>query len=141
MDSLPYLYGQLLKATDELHALYCIAVRGGDIPPQLAGSSLFQSAAEAPVRTLNILSSRIMPYYSWAKSYRLKGIKESGKESRRAGWLCVMCEKIMTELRDAWTPQTRFNDAEKAQLFIGYLAEFPKKEQNENNSEEDAVNE
>lgn len=34
----------------------------------------------------------------------------------------------MTRLREAWTPRTRFDDEEKAQLFIGYLAAFPQSE-------------
>ena len=141
MDNLPYLYGQLLKAADELHMLYCRVVRKGDIPSQLVGGSLFQNAAEMPVRTMNLLSQRIMPYYSWAKSYRLKNIKESQKESWRAGWLYSMCEKIMSKLQNSWTHQTRFNDEEKAQLFIGYLAEFPKKEVSETAIEEELENE
>lgn len=132
MENLPYLYGQLLKAADELHALYCNIVRQGDIPPQLAGGSLFQAATEAPIRTLNLLSQRIMPYYTWAKSYRLKNITETGKESWRAGWLLSMCERITTMLHTNWTQATRFTDAEKAQMFIGYLAAFPKKDQEEN---------
>ena len=141
MDNLPYLYGQLLKAADELHVLYCHVVRNGDIPPQLIGGSLFQNAAEMPVRTMNLLSQRIMPYYSWAKSYRLKNIQESQKESWRAGWLYNMCEKTMGKLQNCWTPQTRFSDEEKAQLFIGYLAAFPKKEENEISTEEESTNE
>lgn len=141
MESLPYIYGQLLKAADELHALYCNVVRNGDVPPQLVGSSLFQNAAEAPIRTMNLLSQRMMPYYSWAKSYRLKGIMEGGKESWRAGWLYSICEKTMGKLQNSWTAQTRFSDEEKAQLFIGYLAAFPKKEQNEENFEEESTHE
>lgn len=137
MENLPYLYGQLLKAADELHSLYCTVVRNGDFPPQLVGSSLFQSAAETPVRTMQMLSQRLMPYYSWAKSYRLKNIKEPGKESWRAGWLYGICEKIMGKLQESWTMQTRFNDEEKAQLFIGYLAAFQKKEQAEQIFEEE----
>lgn len=130
MDNLPYLYGQLLKAADELHALYCHVVRkDGEIPPNLVGSSLFRNAAEAPIRTMDLLSQRIMPYYSWAKSYRLKGIKEPGKESWRAGWLYSICEKTMDKLQNNWKEPMQFNDEEKAQLFIGYLAAFPKKEQ------------
>lgn len=131
MENLPYLYGQLLKAADELHALYCTVVRNGDIPPQLVGSSLFQSAAETPTRTMQMLSQRLIPYYSWAKSYRLKNVNAHGKESWRAGWPYSICEKIMGKLQESWTAQTRFNDEEKAQLFIGYLAAFPKKEQAE----------
>ncbi len=140
MENLPYLYGQLFKACDELHALYCKVVRNGDIPPQLAGGSLFQSAAEMPVRTLNVMQQRIMPYYLWAKSYRLKDIQEPGKESWRAAWLYHLCERIMTKLENNWNTQTRFNDEEKAQLFIGYLAAFSKKEQGEMNSEEETTN-
>jgi hypothetical protein len=47
----------------------------------------------------------------------------------------------MGKLQENWTAQTRFSDEEKAQLFIGYLAAFPKKEQAEQNIEEDAVHE
>ena len=131
MENLPYLYGQLLKTSDELHVLYCKAVRNGDVPPQLVGGSLFQAAAETPLRTLNLLSQRIMPYYTWAKSYRYKNAMEAGKESWRAGWLYGLYEKIVGQLRAVWTPQTRFNEEERAQLFIGYLAAFPQKEKTE----------
>ena len=143
MDNLPYLYGQLFKAADELHALYCKVVRG-EIPPQLVGGSLFPAAVEAPVRTLNVLRQRIMPYYKWAKSYRLQGIQIEGKKSSQAGWLYCMCEDIMEKIGPNWTMQTRLNEEEKAQMFIGYLAAFPKSEKNETNetkTEEDTVNE
>lgn len=141
MDNLPYLYGQLLKAADELHALYCRVVRDSNFPPQLVGSSLFQSAAEMPVRTMNLLSQRIMPYYAWAKSYRLKNIQEEGKESWRTSWLYRICEKTMSKLQNSWTPQTRFTDEEKAQLFIGYLAALPKTREDKTEIEEEAENE
>lgn len=141
MDNLPYLYGQLLKAVDELHALYCKVVRKGEIPPQLAGGGLFLAAVEAPVRTLTVLSQRIMPYYTWAKSYRLQGIQIEGQESWRAGWLYRLCEDIMGKIEQNWTMQTRLNEEEKAQMFIGYLAAFPKSEKNETKTEEDIVNE
>lgn len=126
MKNLPYLFGQLLKVSDELHALYCAAVRGGEVPAQLAGSSVYQSAAEAPVRTLSLLGTRMNPYITWAKSYRLKGVSEKGKESWRAGWYLSLYEGIASKLYEVWRPEKRFSDAEKAQLFIGYLAEFPK---------------
>ncbi len=141
MENLPYLYGQLLKAADELHALYCEVVRKGDVPPQLVGSSLFRSAAETPCRTMQMLGQRIMPYYSWAKSYRLKNDEEHGKEIRRARWLYCVCERIVNKLQESWTAQTRFNDEEKAQLFIGYLAAFTKKEGIEQDTEEEVEHE
>lgn len=141
METLPYLYGQLLKASDELHVLYCKVVRAGDIPPQLAGGTLFQSAAEMPLRTLNLLSKRIMPYYTWAKSYRWKNVMKTGEESWRAGWFCSVYERIMTQLQGKWTPQIRFNEEEKAQLFIGYLAAFPRKEKIELDLQENTAKE
>ncbi len=137
MDNLPYLYGQLLKAADELHALYCRVVRGEDYPPQFVGSSLFQSAAETPVRTMMLLSQRMMPYYAWAKSYRLNGQEESWC----AGWLYAMCEKIMSRLQNSWASKTRFTDEEKVQFFIGYLAKFPQKEEVKSTTEEESENE
>ena len=70
MEATPYLMGQLLKASDELHALYCKVVRNNQIPPQLVGSALFVAASETPGRTLSQLSVRMAPYLSLAKLYR-----------------------------------------------------------------------
>ena len=145
MESLPYLYGQLLKVSDELHALYCRVMRNGDdLPPQLAGGCLYQAAAEAPIRTLSLLGQRMNPYILWAKTYCTKNVSEKGKESWKAGWFLSLYENIAAELFTAWSTQTRFNDEEKALLFLGYLANYPKKEQttddtvetNKNNKEE-----
>jgi hypothetical protein len=47
----------------------------------------------------------------------------------------------MIKLNDKWSVQTRFNDEEKAQFFIGYLAAFPQKEKFNDNSKEDDNNE
>jgi hypothetical protein len=129
MEDYPYLYGQLLKVSDELHSLYCYAVRDGQLPPQLAGGSLFQAAADAPIRTLNVLGQRMNPYISWAKTYRTRNITVENAESWKAGWLLGLYEKIATQLYAVWSLSTRLNDVERAQLFIGYLAAFPKKDQ------------
>ena len=110
-------------------------VRKGDFPPQFLGSGLYRNASETPARTLNILSQRIMPYYAWAKSYRYKERTEPGKESWRAAWLYHQFERIMNQLREKWTVPSRFDEEEKAQLFIGYLAAFPKKEESTINEE------
>ena len=150
MDNLPYLLGQLLKVSDELHVLYCRVVRGGDLPTQLAGSGMYRSAAENPVRTINMLGTRMNPYITWAKSYCKKNENDTGKESWRAGWLLSLYENIASDLHKAWQSDIRFGDAEKAQLFIGYLAKFPKKENGDltldentenNNATEDFINE
>ena len=141
MENTPYLYGQLLKTADALHMLYCKVVRDGNFPQQFVGSSLFQNASEMPARTLTLFSQRMMPYYAWAKSYQCKGINEPEKESWRARWLYSQCERIMSQLSEKWTAPARFSEEEKAQLFIGYLAAFPKKEETAKNSKEEEKNE
>lgn len=141
MKSFPYLYGQLIKVSDELHSLYCEVVRKGDLPNQLAGSSVYQAAVEAPLRTLNLLGQRMNPYITWAKNYRRKGNAEEGKKSWQAGWLLKLYENIAVELCAVWQPDTRFSDEEKAQLFIGYLAALPGTKQSEGAKENSKIEE
>ena len=132
MEATPYLMGQLLKASDELHALYCKVVRNNQIPPQLVGSALFVAASETPGRTLSQLSARMAPYLSWAKQYRTKNEDSSGL----AGWYLRIFEQIANKLATEYSVPMRWSDAQKAQLFIGYLASFPKQEkQDESNAE------
>ena len=132
MEGTPYLMGQLLKAADELHALYCKVVRNNQIPPQLVGSALFVAASETPGRTLSQLSVRMTPYLSWAKQYRTKNEESSGL----AGWYLKVFEQIANKLATEYSVPMRWSDAQKAQLFIGYLASFPKQEkQDESNAE------
>ncbi|GHT02134.1 hypothetical protein FACS1894108_16150 [Planctomycetales bacterium] len=126
MESLPYLIGQMLKVSDELHALYCKIVRNDDVPPQLVGNSLLVSALETPAQALAQLAPRLNPYISWAKQYRTKKIEETGKESWRAGWYLSLYEQRAANIN--LEKIARFNDLEKAQLFVGYLAAFPQKE-------------
>lgn len=131
MEATPYLMGQLLKAADELHALYCKVVRNNQIPPQLVGSALFVAASETPGRTLSQLSVRMAPYLSWAKQYRTKNEDSSGL----AGWYLRVFEQIANKLATEYSVPMRWSDAQKAQLFIGYLASFSHQEkQNESNA-------
>jgi hypothetical protein len=133
MKNTAYLTGQLLKASDELHALYCKVVRSSGksdgMPSQLAGASMFTAASDAPDSAIAQLSVRMNPYITWAKSYRYKGITEQGKRSSTARWLLVLFERISTELGGTLTKPVRFDDFDKAQFFLGYLAEFPKGDQ------------
>ena len=128
MENIAYLIGQLLKISDELHTLYCNAIRNEDVPPQLAGSALFVSACEAPNQAISQLSLRMNPYITWAKQYRFKNIKEENKESWKAGWYLSLYEDIANKLNLSMTNTIRFSDFDKAKLFIGYLASFPKRE-------------
>jgi hypothetical protein len=131
MEDIPNLVGQILKISDELHAFYCKIVRDGNVPPQLVGNSLMASALETPERALAQLAQRINPYIAWAKQYRTKNCDIKGKESWRAAWYLGLYERNASIFRDKLEAlrSTQFGDREKAELFIGYLADFPKKEE------------
>lgn len=139
MENTAYLVGQLLKVSDDLHAMYCKVVREGDVPPQLAGNSVFIAASDTPVRALAQLSLRMCPYIAWAEQYRTKGINyddndpkmkgNKDKESWRAHWFLNLYNNIATRLQPLLSDGTRFGEFEKAQLFLGYLASYPKREE------------
>nr|WP_303038915.1 hypothetical protein [Enterocloster clostridioformis] len=129
MQKFPYLFGQLLKVSDALHEIYCKIERDNNVPNVLAGSGLYVSGAEQPYKTLAVLGQRMNPYIAWAKRYRAKNIQKKGEESWRAGRYLSLYERIATQLYAAWGDQNRFNEEEKAQYFIGYLADFPAKEE------------
>ena len=136
MEQLPYLYGQLLKLSDELHVLYCLVERKGAVPPQLAGNGFYAAAQDAPKRTLGQLGLRMDPYLNWAKFYRHKGVQVEKKESWRAGWLLSLFEKTADKLKEKPLP-ARFNEEEKAQFFLGYLASFPKRPETDADGSDD----
>ncbi len=142
MQEFPYLFGQLLKVSDELHAMYCKVMRNNDQPNTLAGSGLFISGAEQPYRTLAMLGQRMNPYIMWAKKYQTENVEEPMEESWRARWYLRLYERLATQLYASWKCQTRFNEEEKAQYFIGYLAAFPKRTSDEKNEmQEETKNE
>ncbi len=122
MQDTAYLIGQLLKISDELHALYCEIKREGEVPPQLAGNSVFITASETPAQALALLSTRMNPYIAWADQYRRQGKDKSGL----AAWYKRQYGLLMPQLHQKMTEDIRFGDLEKAQLFIGYLADLPK---------------
>ena len=136
----PYLLGQMLKVSDALHELYCYEVRNGEIPPQLIGSGLYVAASETPIQTLAQLGNRMNPYITWAKTNKDKRITvkckdkegiETSYQGPAAGYLLSVYSRTADLLKSALTDQSRFNDQEKALLFIGYLASFPKLERKE----------
>lgn len=137
MNEYPYLLGQILKVSDSLHELYCYEVRDGQIPPQLVGSSMYVAASELPAQTLAQLASRMIPYITWAKANREACIKKKLKNRQdedmeyfgpSAGYLLYAYERIADALFPVLKDKQRFNDFEKAQMFIGYLAALPKKQ-------------
>jgi hypothetical protein len=139
MENVAYLLGQLLKVSDELHVMYCRVVRkNGEVPPQLAGNAMYDYALEAPCGALAVLGQRMTPYITWAKYYSYKGIaydandeklkENKGKSSGLAGSYMKLYDNVSTKLKAILKEDTRFGDFEKAQMFLGYLAAFPKRE-------------
>jgi hypothetical protein len=56
-----------------------------------------------------------------------------------AGYYLAVYNRLANQLKDVLTEQNRFNDHEKALLFIGYLASYPKTERKDDIS--DSINE
>ncbi|MDP2792128.1 MAG: hypothetical protein Q8O15_10285, partial [Rectinemataceae bacterium] len=76
---------------------------------------------EFRVQALAQLSQRLNPYLAWAKQFRTKNEDNSWK----AGWLLKLFEETTSTIADS-NLSDRCSDAEKAQLFIGYLSSLPK---------------
>ncbi|MFP3041154.1 hypothetical protein LQZ19_04965 [Treponema primitia] len=135
METIPYLLGQILKISDELHVLYCKVVRKGEVPPQLAGNGLVIAAMDTPDQALRLLCQRMLPYITWAKQYSNNKEKEGEDKAEgnknepkpwMAGWYLKLYGKIASKMD--FTESHRFDDLEKSQLFIGYLADLSNKQ-------------
>ncbi|MDD2364699.1 MAG: hypothetical protein PHN84_00900 [Desulfuromonadaceae bacterium] len=117
MTSAAFLVGRFLNLADSLHLEYCKGVRKGSIPPQLVGNALMATALETPEKALSMLSQRVLPYQAWARTV---------KEGDRVGLVKTFLKhlgEVSEQLKDATLPQ-RSNDADKAQMLLGYLARF-----------------
>jgi len=120
MANTPFLVGRMLKLADELHALYCKEVRDNNLPPQLVGNTLMNAALDSPIQALSQLALRIKPYYGWAQTF------QRNDNAKLAGYFIKLYGETASELSNLDIP-LRFNDAERAQLLLGYLASNPKK--------------
>ncbi|MCL5744231.1 MAG: hypothetical protein M1541_09955 [Acidobacteria bacterium] len=107
-----YLIGRFLSLADTLHAEYSKGVRKGDMPPQLLGNALIPTAISDPNKGLARMLQRIRVYQAWARGKKGTGL---------ARWSCSEMGKIANEVA-AKLPGHRFNEAEQAQLLLGYLA-------------------
>lgn len=114
MSSSPYMVGRMLKLADDLHALYCKEVRKNSLPPQLLGNALMAAALDSPTQALAQLALRIAPYLGWART----NSTESAGLSRH---LLKEFGLVEVRLRDTSLPG-RLNDAERAQLLLGYVS-------------------
>jgi len=127
-----FLLGRCLRITDEIHRLYCEVVRKKDLPPELCGSSLLVSMMESPVTTLSQLAMRSAPYIKWAR-----GGGEKGDKGRLVWYWLKQWEETADQLHTLIWPK-RLIPEERAQIFLGYLASFPKSEKpNDNKTDSD----
>ncbi len=140
-----FLLGRCLRITDEIHRLYCEVVRKKELPPELCGSSLLVSMMESPVTTMSQLAMRSAPYVKWAYAYHDdKAVKKSidGAEikiivlvkSWRKRWSKIADQLHLLEWPKRLTPE------ERAQVFLGYLASFPKSEKLNESSHTGPIN-
>ncbi|MBN2039372.1 MAG: hypothetical protein JW864_04985 [Spirochaetes bacterium] len=120
MNNTPFLVGRMLKLADELHALYCKEVRENNLPPQLIGNTLMTAALESPEQALSQLALRLKPYYGWARTF------QKGENAKLAGYFIGLYANTASQLAGLKLP-SRFNDADRAQVLLGYLASNPKK--------------
>jgi hypothetical protein len=116
MKSTPYLVGRLLSLADQLHYHYCQHVRDSSVPPQLMGNALMPTALEEPVKALSLYSNRILPYQAWARSFQ-----GSDEDNKRVRGILKRLGETCSEGSLENVPE-RCNDADKAQMLIGYLA-------------------
>ncbi len=120
MNSVAFNIGRLMMLSDVLHREYCKNVRR-DVPPQLIGNSIMHTAVEFPIRALNLLEERIMIYKAWADTNMETDVKY-------AKWAINQMGIVTKAISEQEIPNS-FNDVERAQVLLGYLAKIDKKEE------------
>lgn len=126
MHSVAFNIGRLMMLSDVLHREYCLNVnppkngeKRGKIPPQLIGNSIMSTAAEFPNRALDLLRERIRIYKAWAESVY------SNDSTKIAKWAVNKMGEVTLEMSEQEIPES-FNEAERAQVLLGYLAKIEK---------------
>ncbi|MDL2286398.1 hypothetical protein LJC24_03045 [Desulfococcaceae bacterium OttesenSCG-928-F15] len=118
-----FLLGRFLRVSDEIHRLYCEVVRKNELPPELCGSSLLIGMQDAPAMAMSQLAMRAAPYVKWAK-----GGADKADKGKLVGYWLKQWEGIADQLHVLEWPK-RMRHEERAEVFLGYLSSFPKKEQ------------
>ena len=124
MAQISYLYGQLLKLSDELHMLYCLAERNNSLPSQLVGNSFYKAAQNTPRRTLAQLGLHMVHYLNWANLHRYSETLMASHARWRFEKLLTLYETVADQLKHQSLP-ARFNEEEKSQFFLGYVSSLP----------------
>jgi hypothetical protein len=116
MNSPAFWVGRLLRLADRLHMKYCEYVRKNSFPPQLIGNALMVMALEQPVKALELLSQRILPYQAWAVT-----LKGEGQGIGLVKYFLAQIGEVCNNLKNLELP-AQCSPAEKAQMLLGYLA-------------------
>lgn len=124
MKETAFLLGKFLRIADGLHRCYCDSERKGDYPNELCGSAMLSAMMENPQTALAQFGQRSAPYVKWAQSCQKKDYMGL------AHWWFNQWQPIADSLHAAELP-SRLNDAERAELFLGYLSSLPRKEKSE----------
>lgn len=124
MSSPAFLVGRLLALADSLHFQYCQVVRNGKAPPQLLGNALMQTTLDSPELGMALYAQRILPYQAWARTC---DVPDGHSAQGLAKYFLAQLGETCAEIGDQKI-SSRANDAEKAQMILGYLAKF--KQQN-----------
>ena len=126
MSSAPFLVGQMFSLADTLHKEYCKHVRANKsdsdkederssgMPRQLIGNAAMCVALDNPEDAFGRLAERILIYQSWANT-------AGGEGLGLAKWTLGQMGQVSNELASCEVPK-RTNDADKAQILLGYLA-------------------
>jgi len=116
MNKIAFNIGRLMMLSDVLHREYCLNVRKGKLPPQLLGNSIMPTAIDFPNRALDLLLERIRIYKAWA---------DTDSEARIGKWAISKISEVALEMSKQEIPEG-FNEAERAQVLLGYLAKIEK---------------
>lgn len=139
-----FLLGRFLRVADEIHRMYCEVVRKKELPPELCGSSILVSMMESPGLALDQLAMRSAPYVKWAGSYRYQQEEkknESEKKNIRAVRFWWRHWSEVTDQLYAKQWPKRLRPEERAQVFLGFLSSFPKREKlNASNDSTESTN-
>jgi hypothetical protein len=118
--------GRLLALADSLHLQYCKHVRKGESPSQLIGNALFNTALEQPVVALARLAERLAPYQAWAQTFKSSDpIAGVGLVKYFLSEISSCTASILIKFSEI---PSRMQDADKAKLLLGYLADNQKTE-------------
>ena len=115
MNKTSFNLGRLLSFADQLHFIYCKEVRDNQIPPQLLGNALMNTALQRPATALALFAQRILPYQAWARTV------QEGKNVGLAKYFLKEMAIVSQTLIQASLPET-LSDEDRAEMILGYLA-------------------